>query len=316
MAASTGNGATPAPTKAPPKSPAKAPAKSPARRVAPTPRGAGGAAVKRPAGGAARATAPAAAARRRTPRPAPRTLAIDIGGTGLKASVLDDRGNEVVDPVRVDTTYPMPPERLVEVLGDLVAPLPGYDRVSVGFPGMVRKNAILTAPHFVTKKGPGSRIIPELSARWGGYPLGAAIEQRLGRPTRVANDADVQGLAVIAGVGLELVVTLGTGVGTGLFYEGRLMPHLELAHHPFRHDETYNEQLGEAARKRIGRRRWNRRVRLAVDTLHNLLLYDRLYVGGGNSKRVDFDLGPKATVVDNAAGILGGLKLWELQDPV
>lgn len=244
----------------------------------------------------------------------PCTLAVDVGGTGIKADVLDASGQPVAERQKVDTAYPMTPEGLVEVVRDLASRLPAFDRVSVGFPGVVRQGHVLTAPHFVTKAGPGTKVVPELQARWGGFDLAGAIGAAFGKPVRLANDADLQGAAVIQGKGLELVVTLGTGVGTGLFFNGHLAPHLEIAHHPYRHDQTYNEQLGEAARKRIGNRRWNRRVAKALDTLHDLVLYDHVFIGGGNSARLDFDPGPDATVVDNSAGILGGIKLWETKE--
>lgn len=239
------------------------------------------------------------------------TLGIDVGGTGLKASVLDETGEMETARVRVPTTYPLSPLALVKTLVELVEPLPTYDRVSVGFPGVVRGGRVRTAPHFVTVGGPGTKVDDQLVHAWSGFDLAGTLEGALGRPTRVANDADLQGAAVVKGTGLELVVTLGTGVGTGLFVDGRLAPHLEIAHHPFRHDETYNEQLGEAARKRIGTKRWRKRVRLAIDTLHGLLNYDHLYIGGGNSHRLAGHLPDEITLVDNDAGILGGIKLWE-----
>lgn len=241
------------------------------------------------------------------------TLAIDVGGTGLKASVLDPAGAMEVDPVRVPTSYPCPPTKLVETLRQLVLPLPVYDRVSVGFPGMVRDGCVLSAPHFVTESGPGSKIVPDLVEEWSGFDVAASLEAALEKPTKVVNDADLQGAAVVKGKGLELVVTLGTGVGTGLFFHGRLTPHIELAHHPLHNNESYNEYIGNAARKRIGEKKWNKRVKLAVETLDALFFYDQIYVGGGNSKRIKVDLGPKATIVDNVAGILGGIKLWDRQ---
>lgn len=241
----------------------------------------------------------------------PFTLAIDIGGTGLKASVLDITGAMVADRVRVPTTYPNPPDKLVDDLSSLVAPLPTYSRVSVGFPGMVREGRILSAPHFVTENGPGTPVDDDLLREWANFDLAAALTSRLSWPTKVANDADLQGAAVISGEGFELTVTLGTGFGTGLFYQGHLLPHLEFSHHPFRKGETYNEQLGEAARQRVGNERWAKRVQRAIRTLRALTFFDRCYVGGGNSGRVDIDLGDDVTIVDNSAGILGGIKLWE-----
>jgi polyphosphate glucokinase len=154
-------------------------------------------------------------------------------------------------------------------------------------------------------------VSPELRTAWAGFDLAAAVEARLGKPTKLANDADVQGAAVVAGEGLELVITLGTGVGTAVFSDGRLAPHLELAQHPFRKGQTYNEQLGDEARKRIGPKKWNRRVQRAVATLDTLVVFDHLYVGGGNGTKVTADLGPRTTIVSNTAGVLGGIKLWE-----
>lgn len=240
----------------------------------------------------------------------PFTLAIDVGGTGLKAVVLDATGAVVADRVRVPTPYPCSPTRLVETLGELVAPLPAFDRVAAGFPGMVRGGHVLSASHLQSSAGPGSEDDPDLVIEWRGFDLTAALEKRLGKPARVANDADVQGAAVVAGQGLELVVTLGTGVGTAFFYDGRLMPHLELSHHPLHKDETYDQQLGDRARKEVGNAKWNRRVRDAIDTLRALCFFDHCYIGGGNAKRLDDDLPDDVTVIDNTAGLLGGLELW------
>ncbi|HMK63210.1 MAG TPA: ROK family protein [Acidimicrobiales bacterium] len=240
----------------------------------------------------------------------PFTLAIDIGGTGLKAAVLDAGGALVADRVRVDTTYPSPPGALVDHLAALVAPLPDCDRVAAGFPGMVRAGRVLSAPHFVTVTGPGSAVDQALVEQWNGFDLAGALQARLGKPTRVANDADVQGAAVVQGRGLELVVTLGTGVGTAYFYKGQLMPHVELAQHPLHKDETYNDQLGEGARKKVGNAKWNKRVHRALDVLRALFFFDHCFLGGGNSRRVAGELPNDVTIVDNSAGLLGGIKLW------
>jgi polyphosphate glucokinase len=163
----------------------------------------------------------------------------------------------------------------------------------------------------VTLHGPGTTVDPKLVKEWAAFDLAAALTARLGKPTRVANDADVQGAAVVEGKGLELVVTLGTGVGTAFFYDGRLLPHLEFAHHPFLKGDTYNEQLGDAARKAIGNSRWNKRVRKAVTILRALSFFEHCYVGGGNSKRIHGSLGADVSIVDNSAGILGGIRLWD-----
>jgi polyphosphate glucokinase len=245
----------------------------------------------------------------------PYTVAIDIGGTGLKANVLDKDGADVAERVRVTTTYPMPPATLVTRLTDLVAKLPQADRISAGFPGMVRNGHILSAPHFVTSSGPGTKVVPELVREWSDFDLASALARSIGKPCRVANDADVQGLAVVAGKGFEVVVTLGTGVGTAFFVDGRLMPHIEFSHQVFRKGETFNEQLGEPVRKQIGDKKWNSRVRKMIAYFDGLTFFDHLYIGGGNAPRIDRrDLGEvleRITVVDNAAGIQGGIRLWD-----
>ena len=158
-------------------------------------------------------------------------LAIDIGGTSVKAAVLDEMGTPLCERVRVPTPRPCPPETLLGLVGQLVASLPTYDRIAVGFPGAVRDGRVLTAANLG-------------NAPWVGYPLEEAIARQLKQPTQLLNDADMQGFGLIEGVGLELVITLGTGFGTAWFRHGELMPHLEIAHHPIRADRTYDQYLG------------------------------------------------------------------------
>jgi polyphosphate glucokinase len=241
----------------------------------------------------------------------PVTLAFDIGGTGLKGSVLDAGGKMLADRVRVATKYPCSPTAMLDALAGIAAPLPAFDRISAGFPGVVRGGKVLTAPHFVTKKGPGTPVEPDLLAAWTGFPLAQELEARLGKATRIANDADLQGLEVVKGHGLEMVVTLGTGLGSALLVDGKLAPHLELAHHPFRKGETYNEQIGGAALEHVGASKWRKRVKEAIVNFRTLVNFDHLYIGGGNSGIMAGHVGDDVTIVDNVAGILGGIKLWD-----
>lgn len=244
------------------------------------------------------------------------TCAIDIGGTGLKAALLSPDGTIEGEKVRRPTTYPLAPDHLVADLAELVKGLGRFDRVSAGFPGVVRAGLVRTAPHFVTVAGPGSSVDLDLEHRWHGFDLAGALAAALERPTRVANDADLQGWGVVRGVGLEMVVTLGTGVGSALFNEGRLAPHLELAQHRFRKGQTYNGQLGDAALQRIGVKKWRRRVERAILNFATLVNYDQLYIGGGNARHLEGHCDPSIELVDNLAGILGGIKLWELGGPL
>ncbi|MGH7666372.1 MAG: ROK family protein [Candidatus Dormibacteria bacterium] len=249
------------------------------------------------------------------PRAVPRggavTLTIDVGGTGIKAEALDRSGKTLDQPVRLKTEYPLPPTRMLQVFKKLAAAGPAFDRVSVGFPGVVRSGVIVSAPHFIREGGEGTPIVPELEQAWDHFNLAGRTARALGRPTRVGNDAEVQGMAVITGKGLEVVVTLGTAFGSAIFQQGRLAVHLELAHHPCHRGKTYSEYVGEAARRKVGEKRWNQRVLRSVAMVRSLLFFDHLYIGGGNSTHVKVPLPPDVTLVDNSAGLLGGIRLWE-----
>ena len=229
------------------------------------------------------------------------TLAIDIGGSGLKASVLNEAGEMMVDRVRVPTPKPCPPELMIETLSTMVAQLPEYHRISVGFPGVVRKGVILTAPNLGTEF-------------WNGFDLAGGLSEALGsKPIKVINDADMQGLAAVKGEGVEMVITLGTGFGTGIYVDGKLGPHLEMAHHPFHKGATYDKTLGNANRSAIGNKKWRKRVVEAINNLTVLTNFDHLYIGGGNAKRLagKVELAENIKIIDNKAGILGGIKIWE-----
>jgi polyphosphate glucokinase len=229
--------------------------------------------------------------------PAPATLAIDIGGTGLKASVLGPDGAMIADRLRLDTPHPASLENVLATIAQLVAQLPDFDRISVGFPGVVRHGQVLTAPHLGT-------------GLWKGCPLATALQERLGAPARVLNDADVQGFGVVARRGLECVLTFGTGLGSALFVEGRLAPHLELSQHPLHKGKTYDEYLGEAALEAKGAKTWNRRVARAIGVVRKLINFDVLYLGGGNAEHVSLKLPDDVRIVSNTAGITGGIHLW------
>jgi len=231
------------------------------------------------------------------PSPESRILAIDIGGTGLKAAILSSGGEMITERLRVVTQHPVTPDGLVEALTKLIEPLGAFDYVSVGFPGVVRSGKIITAPNL------GTDVLK-------GFDLAAALQERFGKPVRVINDADMQGFGAVEGTGLEMVITLGTGFGSALFMDGHLAPHLEIAHLPFRKDKDYDQQVGDKARKKIGKKAWNRRVEHAIATLRVLTNFDKLYIGGGNASKINFKLGPDVKIISNDCGIKGGAWLW------
>jgi polyphosphate glucokinase len=226
----------------------------------------------------------------------PYTLALDIGGTGLKGMVLDAAGKPINERTRVETPRPATPGALLEALAGIVAAQSPFDRVSVGFPGVVIDGTVQTAPN--------------LDAGWPGFALAEALAKLTKKPTRVLNDAAIQGFGAIEGKGLELCLTLGTGVGSSLFIDGRLVPNLELGHHPFRKRASYEDYLDNATFERLGKKKWSKRVREALAQLQPIFNPRVIYLGGGNAKRLVGDLPENVRVVSNDAGILGGIALW------
>jgi polyphosphate glucokinase len=225
------------------------------------------------------------------------TLCIDIGGTGIKANVYDALGQPRGERLRVVTPRPATPEAMLAAIDGLLAGLGEFDRVAVGFPGVVVDGTTRTAPN--------------LDPAWADFPLAARLSARTGKPARVANDAGVQGLAVIEGVGVELVLTLGTGMGFALYTGGHYVPNIEMGHHVFRDRRTYEDRVGEPARARVGDKRWRRRVLQVIASLDPVFNYRVLYIGGGNARLLEpAELPGNVRVVDNVAGLLGGLKLW------
>lgn len=225
-----------------------------------------------------------------------RTLAIDIGGTGLKALVLDREGAPLTDRARVLTPHPATPKAVLGALLSLIKPLGEFERVSVGFPGVVIDGVIRSAPN--------------LDPSWRGFGLATRIAKETKRPTRVLNDAGVQGFGVIDGRGLEMLLTLGTGMGCALFIDGKYVPNLELAHHPFRHGKTYEEYVGARALEKVGKKTWNARVARVVAQIEPVWNPRRIYLGGGNAKHLKIELPPHVKITLNVAGLLGGIGLW------
>jgi polyphosphate glucokinase len=230
---------------------------------------------------------------------APRTLSFDIGGTRLKAALLDGKGDVLEGPVRTDTPKPAGPDKVVPLLIGLARQVSTFDRISVGFPGVVRSGVVLTAPNLGTPAWRNTRLVDILISE-------------LGKPARLLNDGNVQGLGVIAGSGVEVCITLGTGMGFALFREGRLAPHLEMGQHPVRTDRTYDKYIGNAVLQKIGPKRWNKRVGRVITYLSVLTNYDTLYIGGGNAKAVRIALPDNVRLVANQAGLTGGVKLWDM----
>jgi polyphosphate glucokinase len=233
---------------------------------------------------------------RRSEKKAPRTLSFDIGGTGIKAELLDERGRPLTDRARIPTPTGATPRQVIAIIRKLAAGEGKFDRVAVGFPGVTKNGVIYTAPN--------------LGKGWNNFALEQKLRRALKRPVRVANDADVQGLGSITGHGVELVITLGTGVGSVIFVNGNRI-HLELGHHPFHKGKTYEDELGHRMLLKKGKKWWNKRLREAIEDLKTAFNYDRLYIGGGDAKFIRFEPPEGVKIVSNEEGLLGGIKLWQ-----
>jgi len=238
---------------------------------------------------------PASTSRAARPFKGPVTLSIDIGGSAIKAMLLDPRGKPLSDRERIVTPAIPTPHAVLRVLDQIRARLPRFDRVSVGFPGVVKEGVTFIAVN--------------LHPRWTQFPLGHELQKRWRKPVRVANDAAVQGYGAIKGHGVELVLTLGTGLGSSLFTGGRLCPGLELAHHPWK-KLTYEDYVGRRGLDKFGKRHWNKLVQEVIAQTQQLFNWDHLYIGGGNTRKLTLKLPPNVSIVSNEEGILGGVALW------
>ena len=225
-----------------------------------------------------------------------RTLTVDIDGSGIKVIVLDIKGIPLTQRMRLDTPQLATPASIINTIAGLASSQGNFQRVSVGFPGVVRYGIVETAVN--------------LHPDWVGFDLEAALLNKLQKPVRVINDADMQGLSAISGKGVELVLTLGTGVGSALFINGKLIPNLELRYHKFRKGETYEEQLGSVTLKKIGQKKWNKRLQKAIILLQNVFNYDYLYIGGREARKVKIDLPLNVKIIPYVYGLLGGIALW------
>ena len=225
-------------------------------------------------------------------------LTIDIGGSHVKATILSAEGVPVSEYARMPTPQPSTPINVIDLIKELVKNFKGYDKISVGFPGYVREGVIKTAPNLG-------------SDTWKDYPLQTNLGALLSRPAKVVNDADLQGIGIASGEGLEMVITLGTGFGTALVYNGKLLPHFEIAHHPVKTDKDYDEYIGEKAYQRKGKEHWNYRMKKVFTILKTVFNYDRLYISGGNAKNLTIPLDDNMIIVSNREGIKGGARLWK-----
>ncbi|MBC8984419.1 ROK family protein [Pedobacter sp. N36a] len=229
-------------------------------------------------------------------------LSIDIGGTSIKACILDVKGELLSEYTKIPTPKNSSPEVVIKCIKDLASKLDqSFVKISIGFPGYVKCGVVMTAPNLAKKK-------------WNNVDLAQQISDTFGKPVRLVNDADQQALGVVSGKGFEIVFTVGTGFGTALLYDGDLLPHLELAHFPISKNKDYDDYIGDRGFNKVGKKEWNERLQRVIEIYKTVFNYDTLYIGGGNSKEITFPLDPNIILVSNKDGIKGGAKLWDLED--
>lgn len=250
------------------------------------------------------------------------TLAIDCGGGGIKTSLLDCTGEPLAAAIRTPVPYPFSPADLLDIVATHADALGDFDRITMGITGMIRGGHVIDTPHYICADGPHSEVDPALAAAWRGFDMTTALRERFDCPVLVLNDAEVAAAAVVSGVGCELVLTLGTGLGNAIVVDGYLAPHLEISHIPACDRLTFDEAVSEARRQQIGTEAWSQTVVEVLALLWKPIRWDVLYLGGGNTIKLTEDARTKILAtyggservhfIPNAAGMTGGVKAWNL----
>lgn len=233
----------------------------------------------------------------KTKAPTGNILSIDIGGTNIKACILNRDGKLLTDFRKTPTPKKSTPKAILARIKTLTKDLSAYEKISIGFPGYVKQGIVQTAPNLAENK-------------WINVDLAQQVADLFGKPVRLINDADQQGLGIVSGKGFEIVFTLGTGFGTSLLFDGELLPHLELAHLPVSKTDDYDDFIGDKGFNKVGKKKWNKRLQYIIEIYKTVFNYDKLYIGGGNSNEINFNLDQNIKLVSNKDGIKGGAKLW------
>jgi polyphosphate glucokinase len=217
-----------------------------------------------------------------------KVLVIDVGGSHIKVLATGRK-----TPLKIPSGPDLTARTMVRRVRKAVAGW-RYDAISIGYPGAVLHGKPVSEPR-------------NLGGGWVGFDFRKAF----GRPARVINDAAMQALGSYKG-GCMLFLGLGTGLGSALIIDGVLEP-MELAHLPYKKGRSYEEYVGKAGLKRLGKKKWRRSVDAVVTALKTALEADDVVVGGGNAKLLDSPPAG-ARLGANANAFLGGYRLWKDQD--
>ena len=237
-------------------------------------------------------------------------IGIDVGGSGVKAALVDTRTGEFIgERVRVDTPQPATPDAVVAATRDLIAHLPADVPIGVGFPAPVVDGVTTTASH--------------VDPAWVGAPARDLFSRALGGPVALLNDADAAGVgearfgAARGAPGVVVVLTLGTGIGSAVLHDGVLLPNTELGHLEIR-GKAAEVRAASAVRKEEGLswHHWAERLSEVIGVIDRLLWPDLVLLGGGVSRKAEkfvplLDVRPlvRAAQLQNRAGIAGAAAL-------
>ena len=213
-----------------------------------------------------------------------KVLVVDVGGTSVKIAAMNQGAR------RKFKSGPTMSARQMIAGVKILAQGWKYDRISIGYPGVVKDNRPMTEPH-------------NLARGWVNFDYAAAF----GCPVKIINDAAMQAVGSYKS-GTMLFLGLGTGLGSALVVEGVVVP-MELAHLPYRRS-TYEYYLGLHGKERAGNKKWRNHVAAVVADLMAAFRPDDVVLGGGNSKRLK-RLPKACRLGDNDNAFAGGFRLWD-----
>jgi polyphosphate glucokinase len=239
-------------------------------------------------------------------------LAIDIGATNIKFCLVDFHGERLENPHRRPTPYPCSPARLIEVLAERISQTQCH-RIGVGFPGEFGDGHVIRPGNLSRPGGVTTDVDPELDEQWRGFALQDALREATGRDVRVVNDARMAALGSIEGVGTELVLTLGTGLGLSLAIDGVIHKVRDVGAEVFKDGKTYDQTLGETARSH-GEERWSQLLVEVIDKFAAEFGATKVHLAGGNARRVSPYLFERVdyriSISGNEAPLRGAAKLF------
>lgn len=233
-------------------------------------------------------------------------LGVDIGGSGIKGAVVNTVTGELLqERFRLETPIPATPQAVASTVKQLVQHFEWKSKIGVGFPAVIRKGIAKTAAN--------------VDASWVNIDVDKLISETTGCETNVINDADAAGIAEMKfGIGknkkgVVLMITVGTGIGSALFYDGKLIPNTEYGH-LFYKGEVAEKFCSDSARKKIDLKwdEWAKRFNLFLKHLERTISPDLIIIGGGVAKKqekyfhlLSLDTEIKIATLENNAGIVG-----------